>query len=979
VSEGVSLRTADVPFLGIVLLLVAVNGLATAVSLAPRISLWGSPERLQGTLATMSYAVLFLLIISHLRRQSQWRRITAVIAVTGIVVSVYAVLQYAGLDPIIWKGATSPRVVSTLGNPIFLGAYLLFPLFVIGARLLDAIRTNSAGPAGRRWPSISGWSAAIGITLVALFLSASRGPTLGLLAGVLVLAAIGAVFASDLAHRRPSIPAVLRSSLRRSWVLPAVVAVIGVSVPVIVNLPESSGETLRRLPHHGRLTSAFDLQSRTARVRLLLWRGAAEIVISPDPLPITSSTTDQLHTVRAITGYGPETIEYLYQRVFPNGLTRVEDRRKIPDRAHNDTVDALLTTGILGAAATVALFAVVLCRGLEWLGVLAVRRSRLSFLITSIVSAICVVLVSCFLIGKPPLAALSPAGGIVFATFAMTLLTARRGVPPATRPGHWPTTAVLLALISAHFVEIQFGIPTVATRTHFWALLGVFAVTGAGWLRDDVTAGEDNLSRSRPVRGGVVEASIAILISIPVILALGTPRRGATADPSSDLQQLAQLPLDIPGRSGIVLAVLLLTIWVAAWFIAADGLSHGPRRKELANFVGIAVLGVSTVSILHHGWIGAAATDYAGGDVVAATDRAAGLSWLHAAILLLAWLATGVAISAAAPQGDPRGGRRGLGLAAAIIAAALCAIAVSRNLEVILADTYIASAKYHGAADPGLAGTLIDRATAHRPREDSYLVQAALAKVQLAQGRVEAAAREPLFAEAVETLDRAHRLNPLQIAHLVNLGHVYRDWASSSARSDRRLRRLYEAERLLADAAGVSPRNALIHNQHGIVLRLLGRPSEALAAFQRSLEVDPSYAVTWQLVGDLHMAVAETAEDTRDIPEAVRRRAAAAYRRALELDISLDRPYRGLAEIRSLEGDMEGAISALQRYLNLQPNDWAAHEQIATLHEQLGDFKAALRHVRRAARGAPAHERPRLEQRADELRSLVELLSASAE
>ena len=48
------------------------------------------------------------------------------------IVSVYAIVQFLGMDPLRWGGATFEldRVFSTLGNPDVLGGFLVFGLAI---------------------------------------------------------------------------------------------------------------------------------------------------------------------------------------------------------------------------------------------------------------------------------------------------------------------------------------------------------------------------------------------------------------------------------------------------------------------------------------------------------------------------------------------------------------------------------------------------------------------------------------------------------------------------------------------------------------------------------------------------------------------------------------------------------------------------------------------------------------------------------
>src|SRR5262249_19645907 len=78
------------------------------------------------------------------------------------------------------------------------------------------------------------------------------------------------------------------------------------------------------------------LAQGTAKVRVLIWEGATDLLAA--------------RPLRAITGYGPDTMALAYEPFYPPELARYEGRIVTPDRAHNETFDALLMTGIIGGA-----------------------------------------------------------------------------------------------------------------------------------------------------------------------------------------------------------------------------------------------------------------------------------------------------------------------------------------------------------------------------------------------------------------------------------------------------------------------------------------------------------------------------------------------------------------------------------------------------------------------------------------------------
>ncbi|UCC54094.1 MAG: hypothetical protein JSV68_08995, partial [Anaerolineaceae bacterium] len=114
------------PFVMPVTLLVVIYLVSTAFSVTPVLSWAGSYQRLQGTYTILAYIVIFALLVTTIRTRQQITRLVSVIIVTSIPISLYGMMQRLGLDPISWASQlVQTRISSTLGNSIFLAAYLI--------------------------------------------------------------------------------------------------------------------------------------------------------------------------------------------------------------------------------------------------------------------------------------------------------------------------------------------------------------------------------------------------------------------------------------------------------------------------------------------------------------------------------------------------------------------------------------------------------------------------------------------------------------------------------------------------------------------------------------------------------------------------------------------------------------------------------------------------------------------------------------
>jgi tetratricopeptide (TPR) repeat protein/O-antigen ligase len=161
------------------LIYVAVQVVATIGSVFPRASLHGGYVRQQGTLTVLAYVGLFFVLAFNLRRREQLERLITVVLLASIPAALYGIVQKFGIDPLPWQGNVERRVASTMGNAIFIAAYLIMILPLTGYRFLSAwnrVRHSpppdetSASERGIRGPVYRGvlWGA-VGLALSAIF------------------------------------------------------------------------------------------------------------------------------------------------------------------------------------------------------------------------------------------------------------------------------------------------------------------------------------------------------------------------------------------------------------------------------------------------------------------------------------------------------------------------------------------------------------------------------------------------------------------------------------------------------------------------------------------------------------------------------------------------------------------------------------------------------------------------------------------
>ena len=145
--------------------------------------------------------------------------------------------------------------------------------------------------------------------------------------------------------------------------------------------------------------------------------------------------------------------------------------------------------------------------------------------------------------------------------------------------------------------------------------------------------------------------------------------------------------------------------------------------------------------------------------------------------------------------------------------------------------------------------------------------------------------------------------------------------------------RAKEALELVGSALTKSPDLDLLTAQ-GMAFASLGRRAEALAAFERARELDPSNAMVLVNIGTVHLRAGEV------------RPAREAFEAALRIDPGSAKAQNSLGVIAASEGRHEDAIQHWRRGVVLDPGDYQA----------LFNLGATLR-----SQGRPAEARPYLE------------------
>ncbi|MFQ5813317.1 MAG: tetratricopeptide repeat protein [Anaerolineae bacterium] len=867
--EGLVLRT---PLVLPALLLAVVYILTTITSIEPRLSLWGSYHRMQGTYTTLSYIVIFFLILHVLRNREQLHRLITVVLFTSLPISLYGIMQHCGFDPIAWTNVgdrVTARAISTMGNPIFVAAYLIMIVPLTVGRLMQLYYVIRRGKRVASLYVLSGcYALLLVIQLACILFTQSRGPLLGLMGGTFFFFLLWAAS---------------RGEKRFALAVLGVAVILGLFL-IASNLPDTPFESIREMPYLGRLSGILDPESRTARQRVLAWEGAVNL-ITADPR-------------RAIIGYGPETMIAALNPYLPPDLASLKPGETF-DRSHNETLDILATTGFIGLAAYLLLFGGLFYYSLKYLGLVRSSRHRSLFILLCLLGGLAGGLLPWLLEGKWRFAGVGiPAGMLLaLAIYLMTSLfrqSPKSKVQNLTSNFQLPTSnfqLLLIALLSAiiaHFIEIQFGISVVATHAYFWVYAALIIVVGF-YLQGETSSDKRSRRRQRGSTQGASLVSYSLLVGL-ILATMGFALISGRAN--SQGQRFALLGFFVI----VWLTCSAIAIIEAGGGITplAESIQRAPLLISLGWFVAFLVVHIFALQ----------------------GDGANALIFYYLYLFL-----TIVVIAAVLLKAMPAAIRFQPGInwwPYPLLITGVVVLIIVTNLNPIKADIHYKQGLAYangGQWDESIA--LFQRALKLAPDQDFYHLFLAGAWVEKAKAASDTTQRSAWLEEAQRALERGREISPLNPDHVSKLGLLYRAWGEMLTDQREKAEKFDQALEYYRQAEALRPHDPKILNEWGLVHSAKGEYDQAIDKYQRSLSLNDGSVQTYLLLGDAYRA-------SEDLAWAME-----AYERVIEIAPDDFTGHRSLAFLYQQMGRIEEALAEAEIARSLAPaNEAAALEEL---------------------------------------------------
>lgn len=320
-TQSLSKLQASVLIFGVILLL------ANALGIDPVNSFLSGYSRMEGFSAYVHYLIYFLVLARAGFSRHRWHLALLVSVSVSVVVVLYGAGQESG-----WQ-TNHFRLVATIGNPSYLGLYLLLNLFL-------AIYLSWQFPTVGRGVKLALLAVVAGVLLWGLALTGTRSVVLGLGAGVAVLGIGGAALRFGWSGR--------------TWL--SALLILLILVGGFVGL-QRIGLT-NQVSSLQRLTT-FSAQSDTFRPRFLNWKMAINGIAE-----------------RPLLGWGQENYGYGFSRHYDPAL--LLEGTEAYDRTHNLLLEIGFSAGLIG----------LLAYGFIWFCLLRRLRENPSFSATDRVTVL---------------------------------------------------------------------------------------------------------------------------------------------------------------------------------------------------------------------------------------------------------------------------------------------------------------------------------------------------------------------------------------------------------------------------------------------------------------------------------------------------------------------------------------------------------------------------------------------------------------
>lgn len=267
------------------------------------LAIWGNPGRWEGIVTIILYMSLFIIARSFTRLDD---RFLMIVLVTACIVSIYGIMQTFGIDPFprdVLRINWGSRSFSTMGNPNFLGSYLVLILPV--SIYLYVIKEKQIGALG------------YGILFYCLLSTNTRGAWLGAIVEIIIFVGIHFVY-----YRYTT----------KEFYKYIILFILTVCIILIYNY-NTGGALLSRFLTISSDAKGFlamgDSSDYMGSNRGFIWKRVVELIKR-----------------KPFVGYGIENLGEAFDQYYKQDILEILKLDFEVDKAHNEYLNIAVTTGV---------------------------------------------------------------------------------------------------------------------------------------------------------------------------------------------------------------------------------------------------------------------------------------------------------------------------------------------------------------------------------------------------------------------------------------------------------------------------------------------------------------------------------------------------------------------------------------------------------------------------------------------------------
>ncbi len=304
--------------------------ISTLFSMDPIVSWFGYYSRFNcGMLSIICYTLLFYAYVTNVTKEFGKKMLFSILG-SATIVAIYGVLQHFGIDKHIWVQDVQARVFSTLGQPNWLAAYLVALLPITLALTLNSQFPIPNNQHGKKLLLSFVYCVLCIVYFITLLFTRSRS-------GLAAFAVVDLLFWGLLLILKPAgIPKQVRDDKKKAFVICHLSFVIclfifGTGIPKFDTIFKKNQSAPPPVISGPVLESGGP---ESGVIRKYVWEGA---------MNAWKATPKNM-----LIGTGTETFAFAFYKYKPIGHNQTSEWDFLYNKAHNEYLNFLATTGILG-------------------------------------------------------------------------------------------------------------------------------------------------------------------------------------------------------------------------------------------------------------------------------------------------------------------------------------------------------------------------------------------------------------------------------------------------------------------------------------------------------------------------------------------------------------------------------------------------------------------------------------------------------